>query len=167
MLEDCVVSNHDGERQLFVPAAHTIASTNPEWIEAVQASERFGSQEWSAVTRVRSITLDQAVGRFGVPAFCKIDVEGAEHEVLQGLSSPVPLIAFEHTPEYPRSTIGSIACLSALGPYEWNYSQGESAKLLAGEWLSQSELEATLTQLPLSGFGDVYARLQGSSKGRV
>ena len=43
-------------------------------------------------------TLDALIDEFGAPAFCKIDVEGMEAEILQGLSSALPLIAFEYVP---------------------------------------------------------------------
>lgn len=36
------------------------------------------------VERIETISLDEACGRFGVPAFAKIDIEGAEVEMLEG-----------------------------------------------------------------------------------
>ena len=43
-------------------------------------------------------TLDALIARFGVPAFIKIDVEGAEPDVLAGLSHAVPVLSFEYLP---------------------------------------------------------------------
>ena len=40
------------------------------------------------------VTLDSAIQCFGSPAFCKIDVEGWELEVLRGLTQPIPLMAY-------------------------------------------------------------------------
>ena len=39
---------------------------------------------------VPATTLDELIAAYGIPAFVKIDVEGMEHEVLAGLSQPVP-----------------------------------------------------------------------------
>lgn len=41
-------------------------------------------------------TLDKLIERFGRPSFIKIDVEGFEEQVLNGLSSPVPFLSFEY-----------------------------------------------------------------------
>jgi FkbM family methyltransferase len=40
-------------------------------------------------------TLDALVATYGVPRFCKIDVEGYEPEVFQGLNQPLPALSFE------------------------------------------------------------------------
>jgi FkbM family methyltransferase len=54
------------------------------------------SGEIQGVIRVPVTTLDQAIDRFGVPRFCKIDVEGFELEVLKGLSRPIPYVTIEY-----------------------------------------------------------------------
>jgi Methyltransferase FkbM domain len=41
-------------------------------------------------------TLDKAIEQYGVPAFCKIDVEGFEAEVLKGLSHPISTLILEY-----------------------------------------------------------------------
>ena len=44
---------------------------------------------------VAMTTLDELIGEFGCPRFCKVDVEGFETEVFKGLSRPIPIISFE------------------------------------------------------------------------
>src|SRR5437868_6104336 len=41
-------------------------------------------------------TLDTEISRFGLPRFCKIDVEGFELNVLRGLSTPIEGLSFEY-----------------------------------------------------------------------
>jgi FkbM family methyltransferase len=48
-------------------------------------------------------TLDELIGKHGVPVFIKIDVEGFEEAVLQGLSQPVRALSFEFTPSSATS----------------------------------------------------------------
>jgi FkbM family methyltransferase len=49
-------------------------------------------------------TLDALIEKHGVPALCKIDVEGFEEHVLRGLHRPIPLILFEfHADELARA----------------------------------------------------------------
>jgi hypothetical protein len=110
---------------------------------------------------VDTTTLDALIERFGMPSFVKIDVEGAEPEVLAGLSRPVAGLSFEYLPralDYARTCT---ARLSELGPYEFNWSVGESGGL-AERWISGGELMAALeTPEAQRRPGDVYARLIG------
>lgn len=46
---------------------------------------------------VEVTTLDALIEQFGEPAYVKIDVEGFELEVLNGLNRPVPLLSFEYS----------------------------------------------------------------------
>ena len=55
--------------------------------------------EWADHAVVPVTTLDALIDRYGLPAFCKIDVEGFEEAVVRGLSRPIPSVSFEFTPE--------------------------------------------------------------------
>lgn len=59
------------------------------------------------------VTLDSAIECFGLPAYCKIDVEGWELEVLKGLTQSIPLVSFEfHLND--REIRKTISCLERL-----------------------------------------------------
>ena len=88
-----------GEAELLVASYHTLSSLSSEWVEAVQRSGRFAEFGWPDRLTVPMTTLDALVAEFGVPVFCKVDVEGYELEVLQGLSSPIPVLSYEFTVE--------------------------------------------------------------------
>lgn len=45
--------------------------------------------------KISTITLDGLIQQFGIPCFIKIDVEGYEENVLNGLTQKVPMISFE------------------------------------------------------------------------
>jgi FkbM family methyltransferase len=59
-------------------------------VRAVRASGRFSEFEWNDELEVPMRTLDELIREYGVPDFCKIDVEGYEFGVIQGLSRPNP-----------------------------------------------------------------------------
>jgi hypothetical protein len=82
--------------------------------------------------------------------------------VLKGLSRRVRLLSFEFTPEYLSSAHKCIDHLSLLGAVQFNYSLGESMKLVLPEWLPSGEIKSALSKHAdnPSLFGDVYARCQ-------
>ena len=51
-------------------------------------------------------TLDNMIMKYGIPDFLKIDVEGGELSVFNGLSYPVPVISFEaNLPRFREETL--------------------------------------------------------------
>ncbi len=147
-----------GTASMYVSSASTISSLSPEWIDAVQASGRFGDENWEKQQPVEMQTLDSLIAQFGRPAFAKIDVEGFEDQVLSGLSTPIPAMSFEFTPEYIDSTYRSIDRLTSLGVARFQLSLGESLEYVAAEWCDADGMKQLLAKAPAESFGDVYAR---------
>lgn len=153
------VGAEPGAAEMFLSDAHTISSLSPDWIREVRASGRFGAHTWDASATVELTTLDALVAEFGEPAFCKIDVEGYEPDVLAGLSRPLRCVSFEYTPELAGAAVACVRRLDELAPTEFNLSFGESGQLHFDRWLDGAEMSDRLRALAGSGsFADVYAR---------
>ncbi len=151
-----------GQAELHATAPGSVLATlSAEWLDHVRASGRFGAREWSEHELVAVDTLDSLIERFGEPVFCKIDVEGYEHEVLLGLTRPLASLSLEFTPEHFDAMERCVARLTGLGDYAFNYSLGETLELELSEWLSADELLSALGAYVEDAhvFGDVYARL--------
>ncbi|MDB5411631.1 MAG: hypothetical protein JWL84_6543 [Rhodospirillales bacterium] len=150
-----------GEAALFAPAANpTVASLSPGWIAAVAGRKEFSGNRWQPCGTVSVTTLDALVERFGMPEFCKIDVEGFEAEVLAGLTRPIPALSLEYLRATLDIAIAAVRRLAELGPYRFNYSPGETMRLALPKWCDEAALVAQLRALPVEhGSGDVYARL--------
>jgi hypothetical protein len=104
-------------------------------------------------------TLDALIGEHGEPAFCKIDVEGYEMEVLKGLSRPLACLSFEYIPAAAGLAAGCIRRLESLGSYEYNLAPGESMRLRLETWAGAETLLSWLEALPANNpSGDIYAR---------
>lgn len=148
-----------GSYEIWLNESDTISSMSSEWMEAVKRSGRFGAAEWNRSVTVAGTTLDALIEEHGVPAFCKIDVEGFEPEVLAGLSRPIPAVSFEYVGEVPERSVRCVERLASLGPYEFVLSTGIERR---GErWESAEEAIARLRSLPNQlDTGDVYARLR-------
>lgn len=158
------IGETEGNAQLILSDAHTISSMSNEWITAVRASGRFADHQWGPSVTVPVTTLDQLIREYGMPDFCKIDVEGFESQVLRGLSNPISAVSFEFTPEYFESCLECIDHLLRLGYREFNYSLGESMILASEEWVDSTKLVGLLMKLDSRSGGDVYARLHNKER---
>jgi len=142
----------------------TISSMSDRWRSAVIESGRFASYHWHKKTLIPVTTLDVLIQQYGVPKFCKIDVEGFEYEVLKGLSQPIPFLSFEFTyPEYFAQAKACMSYLCLLDKVEFNLSVGESMSLLFPHWVTQEEIEKKIELLENKiVFGDIYVHHIGS-----
>lgn len=153
------LGSRTGIGKLHLCAANTIASMSGEWIDSVRSSGRFAEHDWNDELVVDMTTMDALISEFGAPEFCKVDVEGFESQVLQGLTRPIKALSFEFTPEFDTNTKDCIAQLERLGHYEFNWSFGESMVLELEEWTNGNDMVALLDQVDRTAFGDIYARI--------
>jgi len=138
----------------------TVTTLAPAWRDARARDPDFARVRWNRRLEVETTTIDRLVARFGVPAFIKIDVEGAEPSVLAGLSHAVPALSFEYLPRALDHVQLCLTRLAALGEYRFNWSVGESSRLDESHWLDEHQLLGRLrTPQAQRRPGDVYARL--------
>jgi hypothetical protein len=97
----------------------------------------------------------------------KIDCEGSEASILAGLTQAVAALSFEFLPWTLEEADACVARLKRLGPYEFNWSKGETSQLVSERWLSDREVLAALrTPEAQRRAGDVYARVITQSRTR-
>lgn len=133
---------------LYATAASGQSSLVPNWEGQVIGT-----------SHVPVVTLDAAIAQFGVPYYCKIDVEGWELEVLRGLTQPVPLISFEFhvRDEDVRKAHACLTRISDFGAAEVNVTIKEGSNFQFPEWMP---LEQFRDWFPghLSAYGDIFIR---------
>ena len=158
---EAAVAEASGRRSLSVSdRTPTVTTLAAEWRDARARDPDFARVKWNRRIEIDTTTLDRLIEQFGVPAFVKIDVEGSEPAVLAGLGRPVPALSFEYLPRALLEVQLCLTRLMALGPYQFNWSVGESSQLASDRWLDASELLAMLrTPGGQRRPGDVYARL--------
>ena len=139
----------------------SVSTLSHKWLTTVQHNRRFAGVRWEEQLPVTVTTLDALIAQYGRPAFCKIDVEGAELDVLQGLSQALPALSFEYTPAMIETALACINRLGQLGHYEYNWRVSEWPWLRSPIWLSAQDTATNLTRIePDSNSGDIYARLR-------
>ncbi|MCB9431162.1 MAG: FkbM family methyltransferase [Ardenticatenaceae bacterium] len=147
-----------GEATLYVSErTPTVTSLSERWITAVSQDPTFAHVQWNQQITVPVTTLDALIAEFGLPAFCKIDVEGYELEVLRGLSQPLPALSFEYVAATMPLALACVDRLTELGNYEFNWSEGEQHRWQTAVWLPPADLKQRL-QAVQRGSGDIYAR---------
>ena len=162
-LVEQAVGAASGTQTLLVSQRNpTVTTLSRDWMQAVQQVDSFAHVRWDTTLSVSVTTLDSLITQYGKPAFCKIDVEGNELEVLHSLSQPIRALSFEYTPSAINIAIACIEQLNCLGPYEFNWKPaefGESYRLQSANWLNPHEMTTLLKSLPVNASsGDVYAR---------
>jgi len=144
----------------------TVSTTSQAWQRRVQQTPGFAAVRWDTPISVPVTTLDALIAQYGVPDFCKIDVEGAELDVLEGLSQALPKLSFEYLPATIDIAVACIERLSQLGEYEYNRTVSEWPWLRERHWLTPRAMIAKLERLPRNhAGGDIYTRLVSSRAG--
>lgn len=154
-------AEREGTRSLWICVnASTISTMSEKWKKGVKESGRFSSYRWPNKTSVPVTTLDELIQEYGLPTYCKIDVEGFEYDTLKGLSQPIPVISFEFTyPEYFEQAKACMSYLCSLGQAQFNLSLRESMSLALIDWATQDEIEKEIESLGNRlEFGDIYVR---------
>jgi FkbM family methyltransferase len=157
-LEKCALGSREGKARLFMSRMNpAIATVSDQWKQIMVDYD--ASLLWEDETETDLHTLDEMIGRYGIPAFCKIDVEGYEMEVLSGLSKALPALSFEFFPTTPDRTIECIERLVQLGQYIFNWSLTESFRFQSPQWLTAEEMGRAIKHYGGRKSGDVYAQI--------
>ena len=151
----------EGSLLLHVNSANpTVTTASGAFVSAAAGARGWEGQSWDRTIEVPATTLDALIAARETPSFCKIDVEGFEHEVLLGLSRPVPALSFEFTTIQREVAQRCVTRLTALGDYRFNISRGERHLLDFERWLTAHEMDRHLASLPHeANSGDVYCLL--------
>lgn len=138
----------------------TMSSLSGSWRDRIrEANPGARGVRWEDSIAVPVVTLDALIDEYGVPTFCKIDVEGFEPEVLAGLSRPVPGLSFEFVSGDLEGAIACVRRLGELGRYAFNVILGEGRQYHLRDWVDSVTMTDWLERgADGASSGDIYAR---------
>jgi FkbM family methyltransferase len=94
------------------------SSVQPEkWIQA------YPTAQWGAPQAVITVTLDMLREVYGEPHAIKIDVEGSEYEVFQGLTKRCPVLWFEFHGKFVQDALNCLDYCQRLGFTKAHYER--------------------------------------------
>lgn len=160
------VSDEQKIAPFFIHKRNSSLNTfSPKWKESIESKNQDDGfsekQEFIELT-----TLDQIIEEEGIPSFIKIDVEGHELEVINGLNTKIPLLSFEaNFPEFKEETNLIIEKLKKIdSECEFNFSMGYN--LVLPQFVDKSVLKNKINEMnqkvcleiicKMSNFSDFY-----------
>ncbi|MGI9424693.1 MAG: FkbM family methyltransferase [Hyphomicrobiaceae bacterium] len=150
-----------GSLRLRVNSANpTVSTASRDFTNAARDAPGWEGQAWDTEIEVACVTLDQLIDSWGPPRFTKIDVEGLEADVLQGLTHQLPVLSFEFTTIQRDVAYQCLRRLMVLAQYRFNVALGESQKLAFDQPISHIDMQRYIADLPhAANSGDIYALL--------
>ncbi|HUT80081.1 MAG TPA: FkbM family methyltransferase [Candidatus Bathyarchaeia archaeon] len=107
---------------------------------SLELKEEYDDYIWDKPIKIPTITLDKLIEMYGLPAFCKIDVENLEKKVLDGLNQKIKYLSFE----FHFKLLGKISeCTESLerfGSPKFNYYIGNNNKFVLKNWADKKTL---------------------------
>ena len=155
-------SDLPGELPLYAAGDfHTTSTFSERYMTKGRFSGRFSRKHRVSRRTVRVTTLDELIAQYGIPAFCKIDVEGFELKVLKGLSHRIPALSFEFQADRLPEAQRCVHQLTSLGSVRFNYSPLFFYNLVERTWLPGTEIVRRISCFSrLIPSGDIYARFE-------
>jgi FkbM family methyltransferase len=146
----------------FIPY---VSSIDRAWMTTSAHAPKNGQPYYkpgSLVKRnVAGITLDGLVNIYGMPAFVKVDVEGAENSVMATLTTQIPAFNLEFHQDW--IPVEAMEHMDELGPYRWTYALDFQGTFAMSGWTDRRGLldilSKRLTEKGNGSWGDIYGRL--------
>jgi len=140
---DIAVGAVNEKRELLLANYSEIATLSNVFVDRYSSDTVY----WNDHETVRVESIDFLIGKYGLPHFCKIDVEGFELAILSHLHYKIPIIEFEFTEKFIEETL-EIIDLFESDTTVFNYIMGENPKFELETWVNGSILKDIIVTLP-------------------
>lgn len=142
--------------------SRSLATLRPD----LWAKTRFGhpsyKMEKGKAESVPITTLDQAIYQYGVPQYVKIDAEGSDLDILEGLTVPVGALSFEFLAEaIPQMEKAVAQAVRIVPDATFQAVVGNGAAIIPHEWTDAKTIVRLLraaSRQDANLWGDVFVR---------
>lgn len=148
-VRECAVGSMHGQMPMKINHQHPHLST---FSETFITAGDYDPGWWTEERDVDVVTVDELIVQHGMPSYIKIDTEGFEQAVLNGLSSPPKLVSFEVHEWLPEQAGRCFARLEALAGYVYKVVDGDSFEFSTPLPVTAEDILKTLPN-----WGDVFA----------
>lgn len=147
-----------GFQNMYICEANALSTMSTSWINENKLHGRYTDFTWQKTDAIPTTTLDQLIQEFGKPKFCKIDVEGFELSVVQGLTERIPYISLEISPENQKDIHQAIQYLKGIGHIELNHCSWDKYSFTFLKWIKDEEVmwKNINAMEPNNSTGDIY-----------
>ena len=171
VIVDKAVSDKCSVETMWIDGPGSAVNTlSRKWANALNANKERQTNEhcgleFALQKTVETTTIEQLISDHGTPAFIKIDVEGYELNVLQGLLRPVPCLSFEvNLPEFRSEGLQCVEILARLAPAgKFNFAADCEQGLALDDWLGAESFLRLLGQCRESAI-EVFWRVPSSAQ---
>ncbi len=141
---------------LHIGLNNEVSTLSQDFISAYSV---YKYNSWPDQEEVPITTLDQLIAEYGIPDFCKLDIEGWEPEAFKGLSKELPLVSFEYNFLLKPKAIECVKLLADKGNYLFNFSAYEECRFHSEQWMNEKVFSAFIGKMPPAILhGDIYAK---------
>ncbi len=147
------IGSNEELKDLFITNELEVATLSVDFMNYVKSANLHQIK----TEKVTVKTLDVVVKKYGIPDFCKVDVEGFELAIFSSLSYELPLIEFEFTGGFLNDTIKIIKLLTKKHT-KFNYNLNEKSDFELSKWVTSKELISIIKVLPKKKLhGNIFA----------
>jgi FkbM family methyltransferase len=147
----------NGLSNLILSDIHDDASTISE------QARNNGHLSGARTVAIPTVTLDCLISHYGMPYYVKMDVEGYESAVLDGLSTQPHLLSFEFHHLYAERALSCLDKPLFRTATSFNVSDENGTGLELQTWVSKEEIRSVADRIAgQKTYRDIYVRKDGS-----
>lgn len=136
------IGGNNTQAELHLANNIEVATLSEDFIDYFKCEQIY----WNNKESVTVKSLDYIIQQYGIPDFCKIDVEGFEYEILSNLNYKIPIIEFEFTGGFIENTLKIIDFLNKDNTF-FNFILNENLKFCLNKWVNGKEMKTIIKSL--------------------
>lgn len=156
--ESLALDNKVGKNILTLSNYSEIATLSSNFVNIYKNKDI----NWIEEEEVKTITINKAIEQFGLPFYCKVDVEGYEFEILSTLKHKISLIEFEVVAGFQEKAIQIINILNRENTL-FNFTLNEQPYFKSKNWIKADEMVKVVHAFPKSSLhANIFVKNYGN-----